>query len=214
MKLLDEVSVFGALVSLFFGSVMATFYPVDPEYGFRGLLFLTFTGIGFLFFVAAGAARVRRRQPGDVNPTPESGWAWRSLFHVNDFVVFVGSVVAGVFLTFLVQRVALMVPNLSSVEATMQGVYLAEAALSETYLYFGLAAFFSERIAWFVGLPIPSIMAFGTHQFVYGTTPNVVLAVVLSFGVQATLYQWNGRLSVPLCIHLIINLLYLVTTLW
>jgi len=192
---------------------MATFYPVDPDYGFRGLLFLTFTGIGFLFFVAAGTAKVQRRQPGEVSASPGTGWAWRSLFHLNDFLFFVGCVVAGVFLTFLVQRVAMAVPNLS-IEPSMQGVYLTEAALSETYLYFGLAAFFSERIAWFVGLPIPSIMAFGTHQYVYGTTPTVVLAVVLSFGVQAVLYHWNGRLSVPLCIHLAINLLYLVTLLW
>lgn len=189
MKLLDEVSAIGAIVGIYLGIVIATCYPVDPDFGFRGLLFFTMTGIGFGLIVGSGRI------------------AWKSLFHLMDLMLFGVAAIGGTLLCILVQRFALTLPYLSTMATGARQIYLAEAAISETYLFFGLQAFFSERFSWHIGVPIPALMAYGTHQFVYGTSPQRLWAVVASFAMQAIIYEWSGRLSVPLAIHLVINLI-------
>jgi len=176
---------------MYMGLVIATFYPMDPDFGFRGILFLAMTGIGFCLILGSG----------------KTAWTWRSLAHSYDLLWYAVAVLAGIVLTFLVQHIALALPYMSNMASDARKVYLASAALSETYMYFGLQTFFAERFAWFVGLPIPSLMAYGTHQYVYGVSPEALWAVVLSFFVQAVLYEWTGRLSIPLTIHLVVNLL-------
>lgn len=188
---LDEISVIGGVSGIALGFVMATWYDVYPDIAFRGMLFagMTIAGLVLLLFSRPVFAFLIGN--------------WRQLLLTCGFIA------AGVIATAAVQFVLLAyapAPVLSAMPPDVQLVYLAEAAISETYFYFGLAAFFMHYLHPVVGVPIPPALSYFMHQFVYGAMPVYVWVVVASFAVQSLLFLLTRRLSVPLGIHGVWNL--------
>jgi membrane protease YdiL (CAAX protease family) len=84
----------------------------------------------------------------------------------------------------------------------------ASAAISESYfLHWGLQTNLTSFIHKWVGLITVPIIAVLLHSAVYGTSGMLLLIVGLGFFVFAFTFEYTKRLSVPLIIHLVVNLL-------
>ncbi len=169
---------------------MGTWYTEFPEIAFIGNLFAMMTIAGLIFIMMS---------------RPRLSWLIRNLKHL---VMTILIIMIGVAVTLFTQTFILVsgwAPFLSAAPTDIQNVYLLESAIAETYFYFGLQAFFTTYLHPLVGVPIPPALAYYMHQFVYGTNPVFITAVVLSFLIQSALYAITRRLSVPLGIHTGVN---------
>ena len=188
--ILDEISLIGGLSGLILGFVMATWQPVYPEFAFYGIFFAILTLAGLILFLAS--------RP--VLSFYLSNW--------RQFLIYVVCVIAGVVATAAVQFVVLAtgaaVP-MSVMPPDAQAVFLLESAISESYFYFGIAAFFSTYLHPAVGVCIPPGLSYFMHQFIYGAMPVYIWAVVGSFAVQSILFLLTGRLSIPVGVHSVVN---------
>jgi hypothetical protein len=190
---LDEVSIIGAIAGIMLGVMMSTYVDVYPVVAFWGQNFALWTGIGLIFIVLS---------------KPRISFL---LLNWGQAAITLGLGFLGVAATAIAQIAVVSAGGLflapTSIPLDLQGVYLMEAAISETYLYFGLASFLSTWFHPIVGFFVPPAFAFFTHQYVYGSNPVVVWAVVASFAVQSLIFILSDfRLSVPLGTHIVVNL--------
>jgi membrane protease YdiL (CAAX protease family) len=93
-------------------------------------------------------------------------------------------------------------------EDVLHSYSLISAAISESYLlHWGLQTnltAFIHPIAGVVGVPVVAVLL---HSMVYGTSGAALLAVGVSFAMLAVVFMWSRRLSVPIVIHLLVNLM-------
>ena len=84
----------------------------------------------------------------------------------------------------------------------------ASAAVSESYFFhWGLQTNLTTFIHKLAGLIMVPVLAVLLHSAVYGTSGALLLMVGLGFFVFAFMFEYTKRLSVPLLIHLVVNIL-------
>lgn len=189
---LDEPSLIGLALSFFTAAMIFTWYQVDVDLGFRGLFFLAITGAGMGMYLVSGRVNVTMlvRQ-------------WQKA------LVAIGIIILGIVVTALLQTIILQAPLtvLTGIPAELQKVYLAEAALSETFFVFGMYTLFAGRIHPIVGIAVVALVTPYLHLYVYGSSVAVLWAVSASFVSQALAFEFTRLFSVPMGIHLGWNLL-------
>lgn len=170
--------------------MMGTWYQAFPEIAFFGNLFAGMSIGGFVLLLAS---------------RPMFSFL---IINLKRLLLTVLVIVIGLAVTVLLQTAILVTgwaPFLSAAPPDVQNVFLLESAIAETYLYFGLQAFFTTYLHPIVGVPIPPALAYFMHQFVYGTSAVFLTVVVVSFFIQSITYAITRRLSVPLSIHSGVN---------
>ena len=99
--------------------------------------------------------------------------------------------------------------GLVDLTANLLGTYtLLSAAVSESYLlHWGLQSNLSTFVHPYAGVLAVPLFAMVLHSFAYGTTGPAILVVGVSFLVLAWTFEFTKRLSVPIIIHLLVNLM-------
>ena len=122
---------------------------------------------------------------------------------------FVLAIVAGVAAVLALQYYVLSSMLFSVVQDPVFVYYVVvSASISESYLlHWGVQSNLSNMFNAAVGIIIVPLLAVVLHWQVYGMSGMALAATFLSFLIFALMYEWSRRLSVPILIHLIINLL-------
>jgi membrane protease YdiL (CAAX protease family) len=82
------------------------------------------------------------------------------------------------------------------------------AAISESYLlHWGLQTNLAIFLHPWVGIAVVPVVALLLHSFAYGTSGVALLVVAGSFAVLAGIFEYSRRVSVPIVVHLIVNML-------
>jgi hypothetical protein len=149
-----------------------------------------------------------------------AGWAlhprlavtvYDRVFSGRNFAVWLVFVLLGIVATGVVQWVfvtAGQASALATIPLWARTAFLALTAIGETFfLFWFLECSVATYIHPLAGILLVVVAAGILHLFVYGGQPSALLAVSASFAVQAVLFEVTGRLSVPLMIHLGVNLL-------
>lgn len=191
----DEIFILGVVIAAFIGAELYTWKSVSEELGFRGLFFLGITGVGVAAYAASGTFGMRRL----FLPRPN----WKDLATVA--VVSVVGIVATRLLQSLILQLSGGSVLATFVPAELQRVYLAEAALAETCFVVGLFTLLC-RIHWVVGLVVMTLISAYLHLYVYALLPGAIPAVAASFALQFILLVATRHPSVPLVIHVGMNL--------
>ena len=120
------------------------------------------------------------------------------------------AIVIGIALIAIIQ-IVLLSSFMFSMELHLDvfGLYTrSSAAVSESYFFhWGLQTNLTTFIHKLAGLIAVPILAVILHSAVYGTSGALLLMVGLGFFVFAYTFEYTKRLSVPLIIHLVVNIL-------
>jgi membrane protease YdiL (CAAX protease family) len=118
-------------------------------------------------------------------------------------VGFAGVVVAQ---TMILQTARLGVADLTS--DVLFTYSLITAAISESYLlHWGLQTNLATFIHPIAGVVVVPVVAVILHSFAYGASGAALLAVGVSFTILAVVFMWSRRLSVPIVVHLLVNVM-------
>lgn len=188
----DEIALIGIGLVYFLGAMQFTWISMNLELGLRGVFFMGIASAGLTMYGLSGRMNFTLLL-----------LQWKRAILA---VVFIG---VGYVMTAILQSVILQFPLtvLDTIPADLRSTYLMEAALAETYFVFGMYSLFAGRLHPLAGMVAVGFTTPFLHLYVYGSSNAVLWAVAASFILQAVLLEYTRLFSVPLLIHLFVNLL-------
>ena len=198
----DVVATIAWWFAVLAGVLVLVWSSQHPDYLYLGIIQLA--------MLLAGKWMYPDQRLGRVQDNPLQRKTPRERRYTSSRTKTLVAIVIGIALIAIIQ-IVLLSSFMFSMELHLDvfGLYTrSSAAVSESYFFhWGLQTNLTTFIHKLAGLIAVPILAVILHSAVYGTSGTLLLMVGLGFFVFAFTFEYTKRLSVPLIIHLVVNIL-------